>query len=363
MTSLPLDRPVAVRSGEEIDVEALAEYLGRALPELGGEAGDLEVRQFPSGFSNLTYLVSVADLDLVLRRPPFGADIKSAHDMGREFRILSALAGSYRKVPRALLYCEESEVLGAPFYLMERVEGVVLRPRMPKAESPDPEIMAAIAGSLVSTLAELHAVDYQGAGLGDLGRPEGYVGRQIQGWSKRYDAARTDDIGSIEAVAGWLDGHMPAAGGAALIHNDFKYDNLVLDPADLSRVVAVLDWEMATLGDPLMDLGTSLGYWVDPDDPPQMRELKLSPTTLAGNLSRREVAERYAEVTGSPLDDLVFYYVYGLFKIAVIVQQIYARYLRGDTQDPRFASLIEGVRLCGLVARQAISKGRIDRLF
>ena len=369
MTPVQLDRPTGVRAGEELDVDRLGRYFQREMPELADLAGtdrpgdEIEVRQFPSGFSNLTYLVSVAGLDLVLRRPPFGANIKSAHDMGREFRILSALASSYRKVPRTLVYCEDADVLGAPFYLMERVEGVVLRPRMAAEAAPDAETMRAVAGSLVDTLAELHAVDFDAAGLADLGRPEGYVRRQVEGWTKRYAAARTDDIEAMEQVAAWLAAQMPSESGAALVHNDFKYDNLVLDPRDLSRVVAVLDWEMATLGDPLMDLGTSLGYWVDPDDPPQMRELQLSPTTFPGNLSRLEVAERYSTTTGRPLEHLVFYYVYGLFKIAVIVQQIYARYQRGDTRDPRFASLIEGVRLCGQVAGQAIARGRIDRLF
>ncbi len=372
MTRSPVDRPAAVRSGEELDLERLSEYLRRELPELAGapgfedstpSAGGIHVRQFPSGFSNLTYLISIGGRELVLRRPPFGTKIKSAHDMGREFRILSALAGSYAKVPKAMIYCADPEVLGAPFYLMERVEGVVLRPRMAVSEEPDAETMAAIADSLVDTLAELHAVDFERAGLADLGRPEGYVRRQVEGWAKRYEAAKTDEIAEIEATSAWLLGNLPAESGVALIHNDFKYDNLVLDPGDLSRIVAVLDWEMATLGDPLMDLGTALGYWVDPHDPPEMLELKLSPTTIPGNPSRLEVAQRYARTTGRSLDHLVFYYVYGLFKIAVIVQQIYTRFKRGDTQDPRFASLIDGVRLCGLVAGQSIAKGRIDRLF
>lgn len=375
MTSSHVDRPAAVRRGEELDLERLSAYLHRELPvlaKLPGASGcrdsarsgeEIHVSQFPSGFSNLTYLVSIADLEFVLRRPPFGAKIKSAHDMGREFRILSALAGSYRKVPKTMIYCADPEVLGAPFYLMERVEGVVLRPRMAAAEEPDAGTMAAVADSMVDTLAELHAVDYERAGLADLGRPEGYVWRQVEGWAKRYAAAKTDEIAAMEATAAWLLANMPVESGVALIHNDFKYDNLVLDPDDLSRIVAVLDWEMATLGDPLMDLGTSLGYWVDPDDPPEMLELKLSPTTIPGNPSRLEVAERYAGATGRSLDHLVFYYVFGLFKIAVIVQQIYARFQRGDTQDPRFASLIDGVRLCALLASQAIAKGRIDRLF
>ncbi|MFQ5527853.1 MAG: phosphotransferase family protein [Thermoanaerobaculia bacterium] len=368
-TAPALDRAVAVRDGEELDPEALGQYLESEIPEL---AGEIRVRQFPSGFSNLTYLVSVGKRELVLRRPPFGATIRSAHDMGREYRILSALDGSYPKAPAPVLYCEDPGVLGAPFYLMERVRGVILRPRMKATEAPDSETMAAIAESLVETLAELHRVDAEAVGLSDLGRPAGYVERQVEGWTKRYAGAQTDQIPAVDRTIAWLSenrgsvaGAAGEAGkpGAALIHNDFKYDNLVLDPEDLGRVVAVLDWEMATLGDPMMDLGTSLGYWVDPDDPPEMLALELSPTTLAGNPRRLEVAGTYARLTGRSLEHLVFYYVYGVFKIAVIVQQIYARYKSGHTQDARFASLIEGVKLCGLMAQQAITKGRIDRLF
>jgi aminoglycoside phosphotransferase (APT) family kinase protein len=364
MTSSLADRPTEVRRGEELDLERLRAFLDSELPDVLGRGTDeIRVRQFPCGFSNLTYLVSIGDSEMVLRRPPFGAKIKSAHDMEREFRILSALADSYAKVPKTLICCQDPDVLGAPFYLMERVVGVILRPKMAAGLEPEPATMAAIAGSLVDTLVELHAVDYQDAGLADLGRGEGYALRQVEGWTGRYETARTDDVPTIEMAAAWLAENPPPPASAALIHNDFKYDNLVLDSEDLSRVVAVLDWEMATLGDPLMDLGTSLGYWVDPDDPPEMLELRLSPTTISGNPSRLQVAERYAGATGHSLDHLVFYYVYGLFKIAVIIQQIYARYQRGDTRDPRFRSLIDGVRLCGLVASQAISKGRIDRLF
>ncbi len=354
-----LDRPGVVRAGEELDLRALAAYLAEALPELDGP---LEIEQFPSGFSNLTYLVRAGARELVLRRPPFGSKVRSAHDMGREFRVLSALEAVYRKVPRPLAYCDDPSVLGAPFYLMERVEGVILRPRMPPERHPEPPEMGRIAAALVDTLAELHAVDYAAAGLGDLGRPDGYGRRQIDGWTRRWRAARTDEVPEMDGVAEWLDRRLPASESAALVHNDFKYDNLVLDRNDPGRVLAVLDWEMATLGDPLMDLGTTLGYWVDPDDPPALRALELSPTTVPGNLSRLEVAERYAVASGRDLGDLVFYYVFGLFKIAVIIQQIYYRYRRGHTNDPRFAGLIDGVRASASVALQAARLGRIDRL-
>ena len=360
MTSEWIDRPREVRRGEELNVDRLAAFLKDCLPDLDEP---LEVQQFPRGFSNLTYLVRAGSRELVLRRPPVGAAVKSGHDMGREHRILSALTEVYPKAPRPLVHCQDSDVLGAPFYVMERVRGVILRPEMPQAMHPEPGRMAAIASGFVDTLAELHAVDYEAAGLGELGRPEGYVRRQVDGWTGRYAKARTDEIAEMAQVAAWLDAEAPAESGTALIHNDFKYDNLVLDPEDGTRVVAVLDWEMATLGDPLLDLGTSLGYWVDPDDPPELRQLALSPTLLPGNPTRAELVERYAAASGRRIADPVFYYVYGLFKIAVIVQQIYYRYRAGHTQDPRFANLIHGVRACSRVAARAAEAGRIDRLF
>ena len=359
MASEWIDRPRKVREGENLDVERLSAYLRDQLPDLDGP---LEVEQFPRGFSNLTYLLRAGSRELVLRRPPIGAAVKSGHDMGREHRILSRLHAVYGKAPRPLAYCDDPGVLGAPFYLMERLEGVILRPQMPAAMYPSPERMAAIADGLIETLAELHAVDYEAAGLAELGRPDGYVRRQVDGWVGRYEKAQTDDIPEMTEVAAWLDARAPAESAAALIHNDFKYDNLVLDPEEGTRVIAVLDWEMATLGDPLMDLGTSLGYWVDPDDPPELRRLALSPTLLPGNPTRAELVERYASVSGREIADPVFYYVYGLFKIAVIVQQIYARFRAGHTQDPRFANLIHGVRACSRVAARAAELGRIERL-
>jgi aminoglycoside phosphotransferase (APT) family kinase protein len=354
-----IDRPAAPRRGEDLDTGALLAYLQR---ELGVE-GPIEVAQFPRGFSNLTYSVRTANRDLVLRRPPAGTGAGSAHDMGREHRILSRLAPAYAKAPTPVIYCDDEAILGTPFYLMERVEGVILRAGMPAEMNPAPELMADIAASWVETLAELHAVDYQGAGLEDLGRPQGYVRRQVEGWSQRYRRAATDFVPTVERAASWLADHLPAESSPSLVHNDFKYDNVVLDAADWSRIVAVLDWEMATVGDPLMDLGTALGYWVDPDDPPALRDLRLSPTDLAGNPRRSEIAACYAAASGRDLGDLVFYYVFGLFKIAVIVQQIYSRYRMGLTHDARFAGLDAAVASCGEGAVQAIARKRIDRLY
>ena len=352
-----LDRPGAVRAGEALDIERLDRYLKSRLPDL---AGQLAVEQFPSGFSNLTYLLRYEERQLVLRRPPFGARIKSAHDMGREYRILSGLIQVYHKVPRPLLYCQDETVLGAPFYVMTRLEGVILRPQMPAEMTPSPGVMSNIAEAFIDNLLVLHGVDIEAAGLGDLGRPEGYIRRQIDGWSKRYLAAQTDDIGELQRAAAWLAEVQPVESGATLIHNDSKYDNLVLDPDDWSSIIGVLDWEMATIGDPLMDLGSSLGYWVEASDPAEIQTLRLSPTNVPGNPTREELLHRYAQQSGRQVDNPAFYYVYGLFKLAVIVQQIYARYRRGDTQDPRFADLIHAVRACGRMAVEAIEKGRIS---
>lgn len=354
-----LDRPAPVRTGEELDKGILADYLSEHIPDL---EGDLAIEQFPSGYSNLTYLLRFENRQLVLRRPPFGVKIKTAHDMSREFTILSRLIAVYPKVPTPLHYCADKAILGAPFYVMTRVKGVILRPQMPEELIPSADMMRRIAGSFIDNLIELHNIDPSAAGLDALGKPEAYIERQILGWTKRYHNARSKDITELEVVAEWLVENMPGESGATLIHNDYKYDNLVLEPEDLGRILAVLDWEMATIGDPLMDLGTTLGYWVEAGDPDEIKALRLSPTDLPGNPGRTELVERYFKLSGRNAANIVYYYVYGLFKLAVIVQQIYSRYLSGHTKDPRFANLIYAVRACGKMAASAIEKDRIDRL-
>jgi len=357
---IPVDEPGEPRDDERLDAERLRGFLATVLPEARGA---VTIRQFRKGHSNLTYLVTAGEREAVLRRPPAGANIRTAHDMRREFRILSALQGVYPKAPRPLAFCDDPRVLGAEFYLMERVRGVVLRGNAaPAGLALGPELMRRISTALVDDLAALHAVDVERAGLASLGHPEGYVERQVRGWTERYLRARTDDLPAVEAAAAWLARHMPREAGAALVHNDYKYDNLVLAPDDLTRIVAVLDWEMATVGDPLMDLGTTLGYWVDPDDAEEMRALPVGPTTLPGNLTRVEIVERYARRSGREVGPVLFHYVFALFKIAVIAQQIYKRYTEGLTRDPRFGVLIEGVKILGDQAARAIAKGRIDAL-
>lgn len=358
--SLPIDQADEVRDEERFDPERLRPWLEVAFP---GARGPISLLQFRKGHSNLTYLVRIGEHEAVLRRAPFGARIKSAHDMGREFRILSSLQGAYAKAPRPLAFCEDESVIGARFYLMERVRGIILRGDSAASGVPlTPELLRATSTALVDNLVELHAIDLERTGLASMGKPEGYVARQVGGWTERYHRARTDDVPDIEAAAAWLARNMPGESGATLVHNDYKYDNVVLDPADPARIVAVLDWEMATVGDPLMDLGTMLGYWTDPDDPEEARARTYGPTFLPGCLSRAEVVARYAERSGRPVGSVLFHYVFALFKIAVIVQQIYKRYVDGHTHDPRFAGLGRSVRVLGSQAMRAIERGRIDRL-
>jgi aminoglycoside phosphotransferase (APT) family kinase protein len=354
-----IDQPGAVRPGEELDTVRLAAFLRAAIP---GAAGELTVAQFPRGYSNLTYLLRLGEQELVLRRPPFGANIKSAHDMGRERRILGALAEATPRfaAPRPLTSSEDPAIIGAPFYVMERVRGIILRTQPPAGLDLTAELMAGMCAALVGGLADLHRLDYAAAGLGDLGRPEGYVARQVDGWARRYAAARSASLPDLERAIGWLPAHLPAAGPAALIHNDYKYDNLVFDQADPTRVAAVLDWEMATIGDPLMDLGTTLAYWAEPGDPQALREFGL--TSRPGNLNRQALVEAYAAHSGRDLGDVRFYYVFGLVKLAVIIQQIYARYLAGHTSDRRFAGLDRLVGACAEMAVRAIDRGRISDL-
>lgn len=354
-----IDQPVAVRPHEALDAARLEAHLKA---HLNGAAGTLSIQQFPGGYSNLTYFLRLGDQEMVLRRPPFGAAIKSAHDMAREYKILSALHPTYGRVPRPLLYCEDSEVIGAPFYVMDRVRGVILRNRPPKGLMLGPDKMRAICQSLVKTLVDLHQVDYQAVGLGDLGKPDGYVERQVMGWIKRYQDAQTDHIAEMEQVAAWLSANRPTDSASALIHNDFRCDNMVLNPADLTQPLAILDWEMATIGDPLMDLGTTLGYWAEAEDNPMLKQFGC--THLPGSLNRREVVERYAALSGRPITSasMVFYFACGLYKLAVIGQQIYARYKKGLTQDERFGGLIFAVHACAQLATRAIDAGRIEDL-
>lgn len=350
-----IDNPSAIRQGEELNVGNLAAFIRRNFPDWPGE---VQVAQFPSGFSNLTYFVQVGDKELVLRRPPFGANIKSAHDMQREYGILQSLAPVYGKIPKPLIYTDDTSLIGAEFYLMERVRGLILRNRPPKGMALTADKMRTLSKAVIQNLADLHAINIYDTGLIRLGKPEGYVQRQVEGWIGRYQQAATDNVPAMNTAADWLRANLPAENSPALIHNDYKYDNVVLNPDNLSEIIAVLDWEMATVGDPLMDLGTTLGYWADADSPEMLKAFSL--TAFPGNMNRQEVAQCYARASGRNIDHILFYYVFGCYKIGVIVQQIYARYKKGFTQDPRFANLIHLVHACAESAAKAIQYGRIS---
>jgi aminoglycoside phosphotransferase (APT) family kinase protein len=351
-----IDEARPVREGEALDVEALAAWL-RAHTDLPD--GRIEVQQFPSGYSNLTYMLRIGANELVLRRPPFGNTVKTGHDMHREFVVLSKLAPVYALAPRPLAYCEDPAILGAPFYVMERRRGIVIRRRPPKGLNLDEHAAKRLSTALIDGLAQLHAIDWRAAGLGELGKPEGYARRQVEGWTRRWQAAKTDEVPKLDAVAAWLDSALPADADAdaALIHNDYKYDNVLLDPEDPGRIIAVLDWEMATIGSPRMDLGTTLGYWVEAGDDARLQGLAFGPTNLPGSLSRAELIRRYEQATGIHVGDGEYYRVFGLFKIAVILQQIYARYQKGSTQDPRFAALGYFVTMLAEIAAAAAERG------
>ena len=355
MTALDGARPP--RPGEELDAAALAAWLAERVPETAGQP--IAIEQFPGGHSNLTYLVRIGERELVLRRPPVGSKVKSAHDMGREVKVLSRLAPAWPPAPRPLAECDDPSVLGAPFYLMERKRGLILRRELPPGFAIDPTTARRLSEALAGGLAELHAIDFAAIGLGELGRPDGYVERQVRGWTERYAGSRTDDLPVVDRVAGWLAARIPTSPPPALLHNDYKYDNLVLDPADPARIVGVLDWEMATIGDPLMDLGTSLAYWVEAGDPPGMIAMRFGPTTQPGMMTRAELAALYAARTGRPLDHIVFYYAFGLFKTAVVAQQIYWRWKQGLTRDPRFEPFLLAVAALCDQASAAIDRGSL----
>lgn len=352
------DLPKKVRNGEELDLVKLKKYLLKINFDLN------HVNQFPSGYSNLTYLLTSGSKEYILRKPPFGAEsLKGGHDMLREFTVLKNLKSQFDLVPQVYHFCEDKSIIGSTFYLMERVKGNIIRPNLSEENSPGKKIIREISKQMINTLSTLHNVDIKAANLTDLGKINGYNQRQVDGWIKRYHHSKTSTIDNMEFVAKWLKNNIPMESKASIIHNDFKYDNIVLDKENFSRINAILDWEMATIGDPLMDLGTSLGYWVDNDDLPELKLFQLSATTLQGNPTREEFLHEYMLKSNTKIDNPIFYYVFGLFKIAVIAQQIFFRYKKGYTKDKRFKLLELAVISLSVMAKQSIEKNRLSNLF
>ncbi|AXT55505.1 phosphotransferase family protein [Aquimarina sp. AD1] len=347
-----------VRKGEELNEKTLKSFL---LKEglINNVQSDWNVEQYTHGYSNLTYLLKIEDKEYVLRRPPFGA-IKRGHDMGREFKVQSAVYKVFPKVPKMYAFTDDESVLGCSFYIMEKVSGIILSTREAKKRNISASDFKTIADSWLNTFVKLHNIDYQEVGLEDLGKPKGYVSRQVLNWGKQYLKAATDNIPAAGKIMKWMEDNQPREYQYSLVHNDFKYDNVVFKNDSWNDVIAVLDWEMATLGDPLMDLGTSLGYWTMSSDHEFVQKGIPSPTIMEGNPSRSEIVELYAQKSQKEIKNLVFYYAFGLFKIAVIAQQIYYRYDKGLTTDPRFAQLDKASALLCNLAWQAIQTNKID---
>lgn len=334
----------------ELDFTSLKKHLEE---KLFGDAESIEVSQISGGYSNLTFLIQSPKGKFALRRPPFGEKISKAHDMEREFNALNSLnRAGYSKSPKPVLFCDDPDIFGVPFLVMDFIEGLILRNSIPKGIEFTPEDFRKLSEKTIDCLLELHSLELNESGLIKLGKPEGYVTRQVEGWIDRYFQAKTNELPEMEKVAQWLKSSIPSTENIGFIHNDYKYDNLVLDPENIAIIKSVLDWEMATVGDPLMDLGTSLAYWAEPGDPDILKMFNM--TYLPGNLTREEVIGYYGQKSQLDLSNILFYYIFGLFKVAVIAQQIYKRYTQGFANDPRFAALIHVVEAAGKRAHESI---------
>lgn len=344
---------IDVRPDEQFNVLQLADYLRGKLP---GSDAALTVRQFGGGAANLTYLLDYGSHEYVLRRPPLGPVAPSSHDMAREYRVLSVLHKVFPYAPHAVLFCEDPAVIGAPFFVMERQRGVVVRRSLPPEYSLFPDAPRRMSEALVDALVDFHAVDYAAIGLETLGKPAGYVERQIEGWYGRWQKAKVEDLAEMDVVYQWLKTNLPSSTQATLVHNDYKLDNVMLAADDPGRMVAIFDWDMCTLGDPLVDLGALLTYWTEPDDPPYMQMTAMMPVGDSRFMSRAELVQRYAEKSGRDVSLIHVYHALGLFRLVVIIAQIYIRYKRGQTQDQRFAAFETMIPLLARAAQDVATQ-------
>jgi aminoglycoside phosphotransferase (APT) family kinase protein len=338
------DTAAAVRQGEELDLYHLRYYLrGR----IEGDWDDLSLEQFPGGHSNLTYLLKSGGREFVLRRAPLGPIAPKAHDMAREYAVLNAVHSYFPEAPRVYHLCEDPAVIGAVFFLMDRRRGSIIRDSVPPGMEGNPEYARTVSQAFVDTQARLHAIDIRQTGLIALGKPEGFLERQVRGWADRWQRSKTEELSAMDSVIAWLIKHLPRSTDATLVHNDYKLDNVMLRDGAPGTIEAVLDWEMSTVGDPLADVGLTLCYWVWANAP-EVRAAGIPDiTSQPGWYTREEFIERYAAGTGRDLAKVGYYEVLGVFKLAVIIQQIYYRFWRGQTGDRRFQNF--GERVCGLV--------------
>ena len=349
-----------VRKGEELNEVSLKVYL-KENQLISNIKSDLDILQFSNGFSNLTYQLEIENKQYVIRKPPQGAVF--GHDMGREYKVLKGLNNGFDKAPKAYAYSSDTNIIGTPFYIMEKVKGVIITTKEMKEKTISSKDFSIISKTWLDTLVELHQLDYNKLGLSDLGKPEGYVERQVKNWSKQYLKAATEDVKEAELVMSWLSNNLPKQYKHSLIHNDYKYDNVMFSSESWGKINSVLDWEMCTIGDPLMDLGTSLAYWAMSSDHVGLIKAFNYPTSLNGNPSRLEIVKMYERKTKEPVNNLVFYYVFGLFKIAVIVQQIFYRYNKGLSSNEKFKDLNRVTKTLCKIGWQSIQKNRIENLF
>ncbi|MBT8216864.1 MAG: phosphotransferase family protein [Acidimicrobiia bacterium] len=325
------------------------------MDKVPGATGEPRIRQFGGGAANLTYELDFGEAVYVLRRPPLGPVAPRSHDMGREHTVLSRLHEVFPPAPRSFHFCSDESIIGAPFVVMERRYGVVVRRQLPASYAAMPDAPEQLGFALVDGLAALHAVDYQALGLAGLGKPDGFIERQVDGWYGRWQRAKSEDVPEMDAVHSWLQHNLPERSATSLVHNDYKLDNTMFAPDDPARLVAVFDWDMATIGDPLSDLGALLTYWIEDDDPADARAFSPMPRDASGFPTRAELVDRYARLSGRDVSTIDFYHVLGLYRLAVILAQIYIRWQRGQTRDERFAGLGALVRL---IAAQAVGLAR-----
>ena len=324
---------ISVRADEKFDELKLSDFLKG---KLEGSENPLHVRQFPGGKANLTYHLDYGSHEYVLRRPPLGPVAPTAHDMAREYSVLSVLHNIFPLAPKAYLFSDEESIVGAPFFIMNRHSGIVVRKNMPSEFADEPHAGRQMSIALADALAEFHKVDYESLGLQSLGKPDGFIDRQIEGWSKRWEAAKHKDIREMDEIYNWLNNHKPLSSESALVHNDYKLDNIMLAANNPGKIEAIFDWDMCTLGDPLADLGSLLCYWIDPDDPDFFKQSAMMPLDNSF-LTRRELVARYTQASGRDVSNIRFYHALGLYRLVGIAAQIYIRYLKGQTQDKRFA--------------------------
>lgn len=333
-----VDDTIDVRRDETFDYDKLAKYLQGKLPGTDN-IEKLQVKQFGGGVANLTYLIKYDDFEYVLRRPPLGKITKSSHDMGREHNVLSVLYKSFSKVPQSYLYCDDTSIIGAPFFIMERKQGIVIRKKFPSQYHDQQDAAREMSEALIDALVDLHQVDYKDLGLSKLGKPEGFISRQVEGWYKRWNGAKIEDNQLMDATYQWLRENIPQVSRFSLLHNDYKLDNMMFNPEDPSDIVSIFDWDMCTLGDSFSDLGALLAYWTEITDPIHFKAIAMMPTGDHGFLTREELVKRYEEKSGLKIKNINFYHALGLFRLVVIVAQIYIRFVHKQTEDTRFEEL------------------------